>query len=83
MEEGEITDSDFSDILNFDKENLKGNDLALVMNEGNEIDGLINRVWAYCKNDSLPDYFSNEIGEVTKYKVPEKYKREAIKFFKP
>lgn len=82
IQDGDIIDSDFQDTLNFDKEDLKGNDLGLVRNEGNEREGLTNRFWAYCKNCSLPDYFSNENGEETKYKVPEKYKKEFKQYFK-
>jgi hypothetical protein len=80
IKEGEIIDSSFSDTLNFDKEDLEGNDLGLVMNEGNEKEGLTNRLWAYVKNNSLPDYFSNEMGEETKYKVPAKFHKELKKY---
>jgi hypothetical protein len=80
IKDGEIIDADFSDTLSFDKENLKGNDLGLVMNEGNEKEGLTNRLWAYVKNGSLPQFFSDSTGEETKYKVPVKFQKELKKY---
>lgn len=78
-EEGNIIDSDFRDVLADLDITLKG-DLGLVRNEGDEVNGLTDRLWAYVKDGELPDYFSDALGNVTSYKVPIRYKYELIKF---
>lgn len=75
-ESEDIIDSDFSNTLESFKRyfNDSNFDIGLVLDEGNEIEGVINREWAYIKNNSLPEYFSNSYGEETNNKVPNKYK---------
>lgn len=82
IEDGEIIDSQFQDILSdIPKEDLSRNDLGLVRYEGNEIEGTTNQLWAYVKNGKLPVYFSNEMGsELPAYKVPVKYHNELVKY---
>lgn len=81
IEDGDIVDSDFSDTLSFDKGLLHGNDVGLVRNEGNEISGVVSRLWAYVKDGKLPEYFSDANGNETDYKIPVAYKLECGKYF--
>lgn len=81
IQDGEIIDSEFSDVLCFNKADLPGNDLGIVLNEGNEDNGLNNRLWAYVKDGKLPEYFTNAMGENTGYKVPQKFHIELQKYF--
>lgn len=76
LEDGDIVDSDFSDTLSFDHEDLVGKDLGLIRAEGNEIDGTTEMFWAYVKNGMLPEYFCNEIGNATSIKVPQRFHNE-------
>lgn len=78
-EDGDIIDSDFSDTLDFNKADLAGKDLGLVRNEGNEIDGVNDRYWAYVKDGKLPEYFSDSRGEVN-IKVPQRFHNELKKY---
>lgn len=78
IQDGDIVDSDFSDSLIPYKEYL-GNDnydIGLVLNEGNGVDGLQNREWAYIKNGKLPEYFYNGSNEKTQNKIPAKFHKE-------
>lgn len=57
-EHGDIIDSSFWDEL--PKEPLEENQrLCLVRNEGNETDGLTDRLWAYVVDGKLPEYFTD------------------------
>lgn len=80
LEDGDIVDSDFSEVLNFNKSELPDNDLGLIRYEGNEIDGQTDSVWAYVKNGKLPEYFSNAMGEKTSYKVPARFHKELSQY---
>ena len=80
IEDGEIIDSDFSDSLTFNKDELPGNDLGLVRYEGNEIDGQTDSIWAYVKYGKLPEFFSNAMNEKTGYKVPARFHKELSKY---
>ena len=51
-------------------------DLVLVRNEGNNLDGLIDRCWAYAQGYELPQYFSASDGSETDIKVPQRFHRE-------
>ena len=82
IDNGDVVDSYFSDTLTFDKNLLGMNTLlGLVRNEGNENDGVTDRLWAYVKNSKLPEYFSNADGQQVGYKVPVKYHKELAKYF--
>ena len=81
IEDGEIIDSQFQDILSdIPKEDLPGNDLGLVTNEGNEIDGVTGRLWAYVKDGKLPECFTNADGQPVEYKVPQRFHIELSKY---
>lgn len=72
-ENEDIVDSTFWDEL--PKEPLEENQrLCLVRNEGNEIDGLTDRLWAYIENGELPEYFADETDCVISIKVPKRFK---------
>lgn len=76
IEDNEISECDFTDTLaEIRKEDFLNNDIALVRNEGNENEGLIDRQWAYIKNGILPDYFSGANGQ-TKITVPQRFHKE-------
>lgn len=83
LEDKDIIDSDFSEVLNFNKAELPGNDLGLVRYEGNEIDGQTDSLWAYVKDGKLPEYFSNAMREETGFKVPQRFHVELNKYFNP
>lgn len=73
--DGDIIDSDFSDTLIAFKNDTGGN-IVLVRNEGNEVDGVTDRYWAYIKEDgTLPEYFSDSYHEIN-IKVPQKFHKE-------
>lgn len=79
--EGDIVDNDFSDALSFNKDDLVGNDLGLVRNEGNEVAGIEDRHWAYVKDGKLPEYFTNAEGQSVSIKVPIKYHNELKRYY--
>lgn len=82
IEDGEISDSDFTDTLTeINKDDFKNNDIALVRNEGNENEGLTDRLWAYIKNNILPDYFSGANGQ-TQITVPQRFHKELAVYLK-
>jgi len=83
IEDGDIVDIDFSDQLDFDVALVLDKpyyQLGLVMNEGNESKGVVNRLWAYEKGGKLPEYFCNAMQEPTGYKVPAKYHADLKKY---
>lgn len=74
---GDIVDSDFSESLSgFDKGQHQGEDLGLVRNEGDEINGLQDRFFAYVKDGKLPDHFDDH----PNMKVPKRYHKELERF---
>lgn len=81
IEDGDIIDSDFSDSLVWNAEELKGNELVLVRNEGNENEGVTDRFWAYVKNSKLPEFFQDGGGQTIKIKVPQKFHKELQKYY--
>lgn len=85
----EVIDSDSGDVLDHWHEDslsdfgrpLEENErLLLVRNEGNEIEGLTDRLWAYVKDGKLPEYFSNAEGNEVGYKVPKRFHDELAKY---
>ncbi len=71
-ENGDIIDSDFSETP---FEVVESNQrMCLVRNEGNEVDGLTDRLWAYVVDGRLPDVFENGEGYPVSCKVPERFK---------
>ncbi len=76
LEDGEITDINHTD---YPVKIIEGERLALVRNEGNERDGITDRVWAYVVNGLLPEFFENAMGEATQIKVPIKYNNQLKK----
>lgn len=77
---GDILDSDFSDKLTFEKNSLVGNDLCLVRDEGNEVDGLQERHWAYVKNGKLPVVFADANSKPTRTLIPVRFHQELAKY---
>lgn len=80
LEDGDIIDSDFAESLPAAWLTEENTDLALVRNEGNENQGLQDRLWAYVFEDDgvkkLPEYFSEALGNPTQIKVPQKFHKE-------
>lgn len=76
----DIVDNDFSENLTFEKNSLVGNDLGLVRDEGNEVDGLQQRLWAYVRNGKLPEFFADANSIPTGYKVPVRFHKELAKY---
>lgn len=50
--------------------------VVLVRTEGNEDDGVTDRLWAYVEDGVLPEFFSNAQGSATGVKVPKRYRAE-------
>ncbi len=71
LEGEDIVDSSFSDTPFASA----GTDqrLGLVRNEGNEVEGLVLRLWAYVVDGRLPEYFEDATGEPTGYRVPKRF----------
>lgn len=77
VEDGDIVDSNFVDSLTeINNADLTGKDLGLVRNEGNENDGVTNRLWAYVKDGKLPDYFQDAYLQNTSIKIPARFHKE-------
>lgn len=58
----------------------KNQRLVLVRDEGNDLDGLTDRLWAYVSNDwTLPEYFCDSEGKQTMVKVPARFHKELAK----
>lgn len=70
-ENEDIIDSDFSDKPFAEIGETQR--MCLVRNEGNEIDGLTDRYWAYVVDGKLPEYFEDGSGYEIDIKVPDKY----------
>ncbi len=81
-EEGDIIDNNFADTLMEFTDNAKTNQLCLVRNEGDEINGLEDRFWAYVKDSKLPEWFEDGAGEEIGIKVPQRFHNELLKYLK-
>jgi hypothetical protein len=77
-----IEDHNFRDKLSEFQENDKTDHLVLIRIEGNENNGLVDRLWAYVDNKTLPEYFYNADGKEVKIKVPAKFHNELKKYYK-
>lgn len=82
----DIVDNHFSDVLDFRPKHFIANDgektrLVLVRNEGNEVDGLQDRYWAYVENNKLPELFTDDRGYPVSIKVPKKFHAEILKYY--
>ncbi len=75
-ENGDIIENYFADKLSEFGDNNKTDQLCLVRNEGDEINGLDDRFWAYVKDGKLPEFFSDAMGEFIGVKVPKKFHKE-------
>jgi hypothetical protein len=75
-EHGDIIDNDFADKLADLIPPQEIHQLCLVRSEGDEIDGVQDRWWAYVEVGKLPDNFSDEMGVLTDIAVPKKLKDE-------
>jgi hypothetical protein len=83
VEDSDIVDSNFADNLSeIDKADLIGKDLGLVRNEGNENDGVTDRLWAYVKDGKLPECFSDSMGTPIAIKVPQRFHSELKNYLK-
>jgi len=71
IEDGDIMECDFEDKLTSFTDNRKTDTLCLIRNVGNDIEGLKDRVYAYVKDNKLPEYF-----EESEFKVPAKFQKE-------
>lgn len=71
---GDIEDSSFYDTIEEVPALEDNHRLCLVRNEGNDNDGLTNRLWAYVVDGKLPEYFSDSNECEVGYKVPLKFK---------
>jgi hypothetical protein len=81
VEDGDIVDSNFADNLTeIDNADLIGKDLGLVRNEGNENDGVTDRLWAYVKDGKLPECFADSMGTPIAIKVPQRFHNELNKY---
>lgn len=74
-EHGDILDHSHSDKCPGvpKRENRK---LVLVRDTGNEVRGVIHRVWAYVKDGQLPKYFERASGHSSFIAVPKRYHLE-------
>jgi|SRR5215831_6089393 len=55
-------------------------DIVLVRDEGDDVDGLTDRSWAYLEKDgTLPTYFANSGGVDTTVKVPKRFHQEVAR----
>lgn len=83
-ENKDIIENDHEDRLKDFQDNRKTKQLCLVRSEGNKLDGLQDRVWAYVKDGKLPERFSDESGhELPAMKVPKKFHKEFENDYKP
>jgi hypothetical protein len=71
-ENEDIIDSSFWDEKPH-KELEENERLVLVRNEGNEIEGITDRLWAYVIDGKLPKYFSDSNDCVVSIKVPKRF----------
>ena len=52
----------------------------LVRDQGNDVEGLLDRCWCYPKGIEMSEYFSDEWGREIRQKVPQKYLKEFHKY---
>lgn len=77
--EGDIVDHHFADRLSDFQDHSITTTLCLVRNEGNSVDGLTDRHWAYVKNEQLPSAFSDSaLHELPGLRVPLRFHRELV-----
>lgn len=79
VEDGDIIEHNHSEKLSWFKESDKTDTLVLVVDIGNERDGLTERYWAYVYDGKLPEYFTDSYNEPIR-KVPQKYHNELRKY---
>jgi hypothetical protein len=73
---GDILDHNFSDKLKSQPEPdnaLTHYELVLVYNRGDDVEGIVDRSWAYVQDGKLPETFQNGI------KVPKRFHEEIRK----
>lgn len=81
-ENNDIIENDHEDKLESFQENRKTKQLCLIRNEGNEEDGLQDRLWAYVKDGKLPECFSDAHNhELPAMKVPQRFHQEFAKHY--
>lgn len=80
-EHGDIIDSNFADKLS-DFSKTEEGELVLVRNEGDEINGLEDRQWAYVKNGKLPLKFSDARNQEIDIDVPKRFFKELENYLK-
>jgi hypothetical protein len=73
---GDIIDTYFCDKLKDFDESARTETLCLIRNEGNEVDGLEDRLWAYVKDGQLPETFEDGGGYSIDEPVPERFRKE-------
>jgi len=57
--------------------------LVLVLDQGNEVDGLQDRAWAYVAEDgTLPEFFADAWEATTSHRVPDRFRREIARVCK-
>ena len=79
-EHGDIIDSNFADKLSYFSKSEKVGDLVLVRNEGDEINGVEDRQWAYVKDGKLPLKFSDARNQEIDIDVPKRFFKELEKY---
>ena len=82
LDDGDIVDNDFEGKLFAFSESRKTDTLCLVRNDGDEIKGLEDRLWAYVQDNKLPEFFSDALGKKTGINVPKKFNGELKRHFK-
>ncbi len=80
-ENGDVEDHFHANKLSEYSEDAKTDTLVLVRSVGNEIDGLIEREWAYVKDGKLPEYFQ-DANEREGAKVPVRFHDELAQYLK-
>lgn len=80
-ENGDIIDSNFADKLSEFSKSEEGV-LVLVRNEGDEINGLEDRQWAYVKDGKLPLKFSDARNVEIGIDVPKRFFKELKSYLK-
>jgi hypothetical protein len=81
-EHGDIVDVDHRESRAEAEASIAGatgrHDIGLTRDVFDEVDGLIDRTWAYLQPDgTLPEYFSESGGAETRHKVPTRFRKEA------
>jgi len=80
-ENRDIVNADFADnLLAFNGHDLSNTDVGLVRGEGNENEGITDRLWAYIKDGKLPEFFNDAYGNSTSHRVPKRFHKEVADF---